>query len=425
VTDEPKIRGAQAGDPVVQHGRLPRTRPIVATVKLLAIGLAVVLVATVSITGIAFWSLSSAVKPGVHLTQLNGQTAAPPTVGAISGAVNLLLVGTDTRTGQGGEFDTQTQLAGSSGAGSNDVTILIHIAANHQSAMVVSFPRDTIVPIPACPTSNGGFYSASYGAMLNTTLARGGLDCPVLTIEKLTGVTIPYAAEISFDGVASMSNAVGGVTVCVASPINDRDTGLQLSAGEHSIAGQQALEFLRTRHGVGDGSDLGRISSQEVFLSSLVRKVQSGGELSNPLTLYSLANAAVHNMQLSDSLVHVDTLVSMAAALKNIPLQNVVMLQYPTTGDPANENRVIPYVSADLAVNAALNSDQPVKLSGTTGRGAELATGAPATTTPAATPTATPTSGSTTQTPAAIVLPSTITGQNAAQQTCAKGNAGG
>jgi LCP family protein required for cell wall assembly len=399
---------------------------MVALFKLIGIALAVVLVATVSITGVAIWSLSSAVKPGVHLTQLDGSTAAPPQVGAISGAVNMLLVGTDTRTGQGGGFDTPTELAGSSGAGSNDVTILIHIAADHQSAMVVSFPRDTVLPIPACPSPKGGSYSASSAAMLNTSLSHGGLDCPVLTIEQLTGVSIPYAAEISFDGVAAMADAVGGVTVCVASPINDPDTGLHLGIGQHTITGGTALAFLRTRHGVGDGSDLGRISSQEVFLSALVRKVKSNGELTNPLTLYSLAKAAVNDMQLSDTLEHPDTLVSIAAALKGIPLQNVVMLQYPTGTDPTNVNRVIPSIAADQAVNAALNSDQPAKLTGTTGRGAELAPGASATTPapkPTGTATATPTPAA--STPAAIVLPSSITGQNAAEQTCAKGNPSG
>jgi LCP family protein required for cell wall assembly len=409
--------------PIARHGRLKRSRALPGAMKLLAAAVAVVLVATVSVTGIAVWNLTSSVKPGVHLTPLAGQTAAPPQVGAISGAVNMLLVGSDTRTGQGSAFSDAADQASSSGEGNNDVTILIHIAANHQSAMVVSFPRDTEVPIPSCPNPNGGSYSAMTQQMLNVSLSYGGLACPVQTIEKLTGTTIPYGAEISFDGVAAMSTAVGGVAVCVASPIDDPDTGLNLGVGEHTIEGGEALAFLRTRHGVADGSDLGRISIQEGFLSSLVRKVKSGGVLSNPLQLYSLASAAIKNMQLSDTLESPDTLISMAAALKDIPLANLVMLQYPTLTDPANPNRLIPNTVADAAVNAALLSDQPVKLTGTTGRGAELAP---------ATPTAAPAPSSGTATPApssspetAIQLPSSITGQTAAQQTCAKGNAAG
>jgi LCP family protein required for cell wall assembly len=408
---------SQPSTPVARHGRLVRRRSTAGVVRLLATALAVLVVAAVSVTGISVWMLTSAVKPGVHLTQLNGKDAAPPGVGAISGAVNMLLVGSDTRSGQGSGFADKADQAASSGEGNNDVTILIHIAANHQSAMVVSFPRDTELAIPSCPNPKGGNYGAMSQQMLNSSLYYGGLDCPVLTIEKLTGVTIPYAAEISFDGVAAMSDAVGGVNVCVATPINDPYSGLTLSAGEHTLEGYQALAFLRTRHGVADGSDLGRISSQEVFLSSLVRKVKTGGVLGNPLQLYSLANAAVHNMTLSDTLDHPDTLISIASALKGIPLANLVMLQYPTVSDPSNHNRVIPDAVNDASVNAALLSDQSVSLSGTTGRGSQLATG---TSTPTPTGTATAGPGTT----GGIVLPSAVTGQTAEEQTCAKGNAG-
>jgi LCP family protein required for cell wall assembly len=364
----------------------------------------------------------------VELTHLDGkpQTQAQPQISAISGGVNMLLVGTDTRSDQGGQFDTAQELAGSSGAGNNDVTILIHIAQNHKSAVVVSYPRDMMVAIPSCPDPSGGSYSAMSDQMLNSSLSYGGLDCPVLTIEQLTGLTIPYAAEITFDGVVAMSNAIGGVSVCVASPIDDPYSGLVLSAGNHVLEGTQALEFLRTRHGIADGSDLGRISSQQVFLSSLVRTIQSGGALKNPLELYKLAKAAVSNMQLSSSLENVNTLVQIALALKNIPTSNVVFVQYPTLTDPTDPDRVIPDPSAGPVLNSALLNDQPVTLTGQTGRGAELA---PATSTPSPAAGATPAPSSTpsaTPSPSeagAVSLPSSITGQTAAEQTCSKGNA--
>lgn len=408
--------------PFARHGRLKRSSPFGTLARLVAVIVAVVLVSTGSVAGIAVWDLSSSVKPGVQLTHLNGKPETAPQIAAISGGVNMLLVGTDTRTDQGGQFDTSQELAGSSGEGNNDVTILIHIAQNHQSATVVSYPRDMMVPIPGCPDPSGGSYSAMSDQMLNSSLSYGGLDCPVLTIEQLTGLTIPYAAEISFDGVVAMSNAVGGVSVCVASPINDPYSGLVLSAGEHVLEGTQALEFLRTRHGVADGSDLGRISSQQVFLASLVRKIQSGGVLKNPLELYTLAKAAVSNMQLSSSLGNASTLVQIALALKDIPSSNIVFLQYPTITDPTNDNRVIPDPSAGPILNSALVNDQPVELTGQTGRGAELATPAPSATT-SPTSTATPAPSASAAIPGAIQLPSSVTGQTAAEQTCSKGNA--
>ena len=155
-----------------------------------------------------------------------------------------------------------------------------------------------------------------------------------MTVEKLTGIEIPYAAQIEFDGVIAMSTAVGGVDVCLAAPLKDKYVGLDLRAGTHTLEGWTALQFLRSRHGVGDGSDLNRISSQQVFLSALIRKIKSEEVLTNPLTLYSIAKAATQNMQLSTTLNHVDTMYSMALALKDIPLTSVVFVQYPSSYTP-------------------------------------------------------------------------------------------
>jgi len=416
--------------PVARHGRLRRSRAVGAVFRTIGIALAVVLVSTVAVAGIVVTRLTGSIHAGVHLQHLSGATA-PPGVAAISGGVNLLLVGTDTRTGQGSEFSDKANLAGSSGAGNNDVTILLHIAQDHRSAMVVSFPRDLILNLPPCPAPNGGYYPASSNRMLNATLARGGLSCPVLTIEKLTGVTIPYAASISFDGVAAMSNAVGGVTVCVAHSMNDPYTGIFLSAGDHTLQGDQALAFVRSRHGVGDGSDLGRISSQEVFLSALARKIESDGVLKNPLELYSLASAATQNMQLSDSLSGLDTMVSVALALKSVPLENIVMIQYPTGTSAAFPNRVVPVPNLDAAVNNALVNDLAVQLTGKPGRGAVLSTAPPVAPTPTPTASGKPVpakeKGGIDRAPSAppvslTALPAGVTGQSAAQQTCSNGS---
>jgi LCP family protein required for cell wall assembly len=412
-----RLRGADAGArPTARHGRQPRGSIARTVVGLVAAALAVVLVAVGSVAAFALNQVTGAVaKNTVHLA---GGTA-PPNIDALKGGVNLLLVGTDTRTGQAG-FDSKSGLADSSGAGNNDVNMLLHIAADHQSALLVSFPRDLMIPIPSCPDPNGGGnYGAVSVAMLNTTLSRGGLACPVLTIEKLTGIDIPYAASISFDGVIAMSDAVGGVTVCVATPIKDTDSGTNLSAGEHTLTGNDALAFLRTRHGVADGSDLGRISNQQVFLSALARKIKSEGTLTNPLKLYSLAKAAVTNMQLSDTLAQVDTMVQIALTLKNIPLSNIAMIQYPAASSDLYPNRVVVGYGAS-AVNQALAQDSPVQITGGTGRGAELATPAPTTSaSPSTGDTATP---SPTGTSGPIALPDNVQGQSADQQTCSKGN---
>ena len=412
--------------PTMRHGRTRSGSAVGQLVKLIAVALTVAVFSVACVAGIAVWQLTGNVGAGVHLAALPGQSAPPaPGVGPIEGGVNLLLAGTDTRTGQGAAFADSANLAGSSGTGNNDVTMVLHISADHSSASVISIPRDLMAPIPACPSPDGkGTVAATDYGMFNTTLSRGGLPCVVLTAEKLTGLTIPYAALISFQGVSSMSSAVGGVTVCLATDVNDNYSGLHLSAGQQTISGDTALAFVRSRHGVGDGSDLGRISNQQLFLSALVRKIKSGDVLNNPVTLFSLANAATTNMTLSDTLTNPTTLVAIALALKNISLDKVVFVQYPTIADPNDANRVAPNDAAVTALNAALQADQPLQLSGTVGVATQLDPSATNTPTPSAvapTPTSTgtptPTPG-----PTGAVLPTAVTGQTAAQVTCTKGN---
>ncbi|WP_348786767.1 LCP family protein [Leifsonia sp. NPDC080035] len=416
----------------VRHGRLPERRARGPLARLLAGTLAVLTVSAGAVAAYAVGDTLQSLKPSIHLVSASGKSVTPPAVGAESGEVNILLAGTDTRTGQGGQFSTADELAGSSGAGNNDVTMVLHLSADHKHASVISIPRDLMVPVPSCPTTNGST-SAQSSAQFNTTLSTGGLSCVVLTAEALTGLTIPYAAEISFDGVTAMSNAVGGVTVCLATPLVDPYVGLDLTAGDQTLVGSDALAFVRSRHGVGDGSDLGRISNQQLFLSALLRKATSAGVLGNPLTLYSLAKAATSNIQLSDTLSSPTTLVSIGLALKSVPLRDFVFVQYPTMTDPDDPNRVVPEPTGVDALKRALTTDTPVVLTGTTGSGTEAAPSATSTASPTATagPTATPTptptsaastSPTSTPTPTAVSLPTDVTGQTADQQTCTKGN---
>jgi LCP family protein required for cell wall assembly len=409
---------------VARHGRLRSPSPTPGLLSSVGVIVAVLAVSISSITGIAVLQTLSNIKPGVHLSHVRGTNEPIPQVGSIAGALNLLLTGTDTRSGQGG-FQDRANLAGSSGAGNNDVTMVLHISADHQHAAVVSIPRDLLVNIPACPRPKGGIAGPVTNAMFNTTLSRGGLGCTVLATEKLTGLDIQYAAEISFDGVIEMSNAVGGVTVCLATNLQDKYVGLNLPAGEQTIEGSSALAFLRSRHGVGDGSDLGRISDQQLFMSSLMRKLTSAGVLGNPLTLYSLANAAVKNLQLSDTLTAPTTMVAIALALKDISLSNVVFVEWPTKSNPAFPGRVVAQQPADTILASALDADRPVQLSGKLGRA--TVAGPAIVTTPTAIPTGTPTATPTATTAPGdvpVALPADVTGQTAAQQTCAKGYRG-
>lgn len=402
-----------AGPSVARHGRLKRHHPFKSVAALLAGVLAVAGISTAGVAAYAAYDVASSLKPAVKLVDAKGKEVVPG-VGAMDGAFNVLLAGSDSGGGNAAY--------GERGENLNDVTMLLHVSADHKNATVVSFPRDMYVAIPSCPDGKGGNYDAMSRQKINNSLSYGGLACTVLTVEKLTGLDIPYAGVIEFDGVIEMSNAVGGVPVCVAGDIFDPYTGLDVKAGENTLQGQQALAFLRTRHGVGDGSDLGRISNQQVFLSALVRTIKSADTLANPVKVYALAKAATSNISLSESLNSPTTIASMAMALKNIDVSKVVFVQYPNhyEGDG-----VAPTKDAANTLMTALQNDKPVTLTGDTGVGSEAdpaapATQAPATTAPADGSTDAPTSGSSDAGGSSVELPSDVHGQTAAQVTCSK-----
>jgi len=417
VSDAPQ-RPRRGRPGIARHGRLPRHHAWRTITAVVASSLAVALVAGVSVTAIAAGSLTGAVST-LSLSDDDQTTANKTDITAMKGGANILLVGSDTRVGQSAEsLDTD--------GARNDVTILVHIAADHTQATVISFPRDLVVPMPSCTNpETGQTYPASSAAQINTALGNGGVSCVVDTVENLTGLSVPYAGLITFDGVIEMSNAVGGVDVCVANAINDSYTGVHLSAGNHTLEGMDALQFLRTRHGVGDGSDLARISSQQVFLSALLRKVTSDGTLSNPLTLYKLARAALSNMTLSDGLASTSTLVGLATTLRSMSTSDMLFVQYPVTDDPYDSNRVIVDQTAAHTLNVALQDDTKTTLSdSSTGRASE--TEGTSDGTSGSTAEGTDTSSSATATPSTAAtstpLPSSISGQSAAEETCTVGN---
>ncbi len=322
---------------------------------------AAVLGATTALLGVTAISLNTQIQSnGIQLVDANGKAIKPPTLEDLQGAINILVVGSDTRAGQSKVFGNDSSVLA-------DVIILVHISKDRKNVVAMSFPRDLLVPYPSCPDPNGGSpYLPQALGQINATIANGGPGCTVLTVEKLTGLKIPYLAMIDFQGVIDMSDAIGGVEVCLSKPLKDKYTFLNLPKGKNVLQGMKALQFLRTRHGVGDGSDLGRISNQQVFLTSLMRKIKNGGVLTNPIQLYSLANAAARNMTLSSSLSDVGTMVSIASSLRTVDLDKITFIQVPSkTGLPAPySGRVGLQEDKAEIVFDKLRKDQPILVSG-------------------------------------------------------------
>jgi LCP family protein required for cell wall assembly len=394
---------------IARHGRLPRSRAWKTVLALFGSALAVVLVATGSVAGIAAYQLSSELT--ANSIDINeGEEAPIPEIGAYEGGFNILVVGSDAYS------DRDTVL--------NDVNILIHVSADQTNAVAVSIPRDLVVPFPSCvDPDTGKATSPMSGRPINEALYYGGLPCAVTVVENLTGLDVHYAGMIGFDGVAAMATAVGGVDVCTTTPIHDKWVGLDLEAGTHHLEGWQALQFLRSRHGVGDGSDLTRISSQQVFLSSLLRKLKSEDTLTNVGKLISLTKAAAENMKLSTELTQPATIIAMAKALNKIPMDRITFVQYPgaTGGTGIYAGKVQPKKGLADQLFAAILADQPIGVDEAgDGRGSTADPNATPPTTPDdATPD--PNAPSTEPLPEKVVI-SGVRGQSAADQTCTIGN---
>lgn len=357
MTENPKITDDV---PVIKpknarHKKVSKQTKFGAISSILFRSLAVVVASAVAVGAYAATSITSEIQ-GNSITLLSTDGKALNEPANFDGPINMLLIGSDTRSGTGDTFGNDSSVLA-------DVIMLLHISADRKNVVAMSFPRDTMVPWPRCPSTSGGpgYLPQSLG-QINATIANGGPGCTVLTVEKLTGLKIPYLAMINFTGVIEMSNAVGGVEVCVASPIRDEYTHTTLSKGNHVLQGMSALQFLRTRHGVGDGSDLSRISNQQVFLTSLVRKIKSQGVLSNPAYLYSLATAVARNMTLSSNLTDINAIVGLASTLKDVELENVTFLMLPSkTGLPAPyQGRVAPVYEKAEPLFKLLRQDKPI-----------------------------------------------------------------
>ena len=394
---------------IARHGRLRRPGPWGAILSFIGAALVVVLVSGAALGAIVvnqFATNLAGSNGGTELVQ--EENAPPPSVGAYPGGFNLLIVGSD-------KCEDSDGCGGRGSANLNDVTMLLHVSADGTNATAVSFPRDLVVPIPSCPKvdkegkQTGAMSPAMSARPINETLYYGGLACTVLTVEALSGLKIQFAGLITFGGVIKMSNAVGGVQVCTVGPIVDRNSGINLpSAGKWTLKGKSALAFLRARHGVGLGSDLTRISSQQVFLSALVRKLKSAETLSDPLKVYAIAQAATTSMELSSGLLQIDNMLSIAAKLKDIPLDRVTFVQFPSTDGVGGvyQGKVAPIPQKVEALFAKIKADEPFAL-------AEVGDGYGSVVDPNAPAPAPGASGD----PLDVL---DITGQTAADQTCSK-----
>ncbi|MFE7235200.1 LCP family protein [Streptomyces sp. NPDC057596] len=293
----------------------------------------------------------------------DGLSSDRPEAGSSKGE-NVLVIGSDARVGGndalgGGSKDD---------IGRSDTAFLLHVYADHRHALAVSIPRDTLVTIPACKLPDGGWTEPQPNTMFNAAYsvgntAEGNPACSQNTVEHLTGLRVDHTVVVDFKGFAALTDVVGGVPVCVPQDVYQKDLNpnratrgsLLFAKGEQTVAGQQALDWVRIRHGIGDGSDIGRIKRQQAFVAGLIKKVKADGF--TPTKLFPLADAATKSLTVDPGLGSADKLLSFAMSLKDVDLHNTKFVTIPWRYEGARVAIVEPDASE---LWAALRADRTI-----------------------------------------------------------------
>jgi LCP family protein required for cell wall assembly len=280
-----------------------------------------------------------------------------------NGSENILVLGSDTRSGSNKALGGGTD----DGSARSDTAMIVHVYEGHKKASVVSIPRDTLIDRPHCTDTDGRTHRAASGVMFNSAYTTGGAACAVKTVESITGIRMDHYLEVDFSGFRKLVDELGGVEVTTTKNIDDPDSHLDLAAGTHRLDGKQALGLVRTRHGVGDGSDLGRIQLQQAFVKALLNQVKDIDLFGNPKKLYDLADTATKTVTTDSGLGSVNELMSFASGLKGISSRDMTMVTMPVRYDPADPNRVLVQKTKAELVWDALEHDRPIPKAATEG----------------------------------------------------------
>ena len=298
----------------------------------------------------------TAVDVSEQLGLASGAPSAPLVVDEATGdlkPVNVLLMGSDTRSGKGnGGFGSASEIGGER----SDTTILLHISADRKTALAVSIPRDTYITLPVCTVD--GKKKGGYEGRFNEAFDIGGPGCTLKAVNELTGLDVTNFMVVDFGGFKRIVEAIGGVEICLTEDVNDSKSGLVLSKGKHVVDGKQALAFVRTRHGLGDGSDTSRIRRQQAFLSSLARQILSSDTLLNPAKVVGLLNAATKSLTADPQMADLTNLQDLVLSMKDVrpgDITFVTMPWYPS-GDGAT---VLMNKKKAKPIWAAIENDTP------------------------------------------------------------------
>ena len=297
-------------------------------------------------------------------TIIGGDRPDGPTDHSFEGrAVNILVMGSDSRNGQVVNDDTEGMRS--------DTAMIVHLSEDRSRMDVISIPRDTMVAMPSCKLPDGSESDPSSYAIFNSAFSTGANNssnpddvayaaaCTIKTVEKLTNVRMDEYMVVDFTGFESMVDSLGGVPMYVEEDVDDEKADLHLSKGCNTLNGAQALGYARARYSLGDGSDISRIGRQQQLVGAIMRTAKSKNLLTDMPTLYSFAESALSTLTVSEGLGGIDKLAGLANSAASIGMDNINFITMPVEEDDIDPNRVQPSAKAD-DVWKALHDDKPV-----------------------------------------------------------------
>lgn len=268
---------------------------------------------------------------------------------------NILILGSDSRAGANAALD-----AGHVSGARSDTALVMHIPEGRTKAVAVSIPRDTLVTRPDCTKSDGTTVPSAKRVMFNSIYSQVGPACVVKTVEKISGVRMDHYVEIDFAGFKGLVDAIGGVTVNVPQDIHDKSSGLNMTKGPHRLNGTQALQFVRTRHGIGDGSDLGRISLQQQFMLDLLSEIKKQDLLGSPTKTYKIADKLTSALTTDSDLASLTKLAEFGRSINGVDPSTMETIMLPVQYDKVDPNRVVAAEPQASELWKAIRNDSPI-----------------------------------------------------------------
>ncbi|MET8942544.1 LCP family protein [Streptomyces sp. NPDC004542] len=319
------------------------------------VGCAVVLLAAAGATGYWLYSDLDGNIKGIDIDKAIGDDR--PEKLPASGQ-NILILGSDSRAGANAALGT-----GDVSGARSDTALVVHIPKGRTRAVAVSIPRDTLVTRPECTEPDGSTVASAKRVMFNSIYSQVGPACVVKTVEQISGVRMDHYVEIDFAGFKGLVDAIGGVTVTVGQDIHDTSSGLDITAGTHRLNGTQALQFVRTRHGIGDGSDLGRIGLQQKFLIALLTEIKHQDLLGSPAKAYTIADKLTASLTTDSQLASLTKLAEFGRSVNGIDPASMDTIMLPVRYDTQDPNRVVAAQPQANRLWRALRKDEAVPAS--------------------------------------------------------------